>query len=50
MTGYCQLVFVQKAVLNSLLVVLIRIEIVLLEVLQKTRRDCAYTFDVHLGA
>lgn len=50
MSRYSQLVLVQKAVLNPLLVVLIRIKIVFLEVLQKTRCDCTNALDIHLSA
>ena len=46
MTWNCQLVHVKEVVLNSLLIVLIRIKVVVLKVVQKSTRDGTDAFNV----
>lgn len=43
-----QLVLVQKGVLNPFLVMFIGIKVILLQVVQKARRNCSNSFNVHL--
>ena len=43
-------VFVEEVVLNALLIVFIAVEIVILQVIQKSTRDSSDSFDVHLSA
>ncbi len=43
-------VFVEEVVLNSLLIVFIAVEIVILQVIQKSTGDGSDSFDVHLSA
>lgn len=45
-----EFVFVEEVVLNALLIVFIAVEIVILQVIQKSTGDSSYTFDVHLSA
>lgn len=49
MAGDCQLVLVEEAVLDSFLIVLVRIEIILLKVLEKPRGNSSDTLDIHLS-
>jgi hypothetical protein len=43
-------VFVEEVVLNALLIVFIAVEIVILQVIQKSTGDSSDSFDVHLSA
>jgi hypothetical protein len=46
----CKFVFVEEVVLNSLLIVFIAVEVVILKVIQKSTGDSSDSFDVHLRA
>ncbi len=46
----CKLMFVEEVVLNALLVVFIAVEIVVLQVIQKSTGYSSDAFDVHLSA
>jgi hypothetical protein len=45
----CELVFVEKRILDSLLVVLVAAEVVVLQMVQEAACDRSNALDVHLG-